>query len=1472
MKRIVLSILILLSFIASTPKPGIAMPGEPQAPHAPSAPNDTPVTLVNDPHAEFALHAGVLYWDVYCYIVPLTGQELDAIKRQPAGGGAISTVVSGDGCDRFQNLAADDSGVYYVDRVLNKIRRVPADIPNAAPQDVTSAFNVSFIKLDGDYVYFNLYDNKILRAPKTGGAAVTFIQSDFYLSDAIFDAYSVYWLDNSGLWWAPKNCASLPCARQSLSSAARGRNMRFGSIGGNAASPASIIYAHHTQSGSNFTQSIRELSCSAGGGCALTTHYTAGTNWQIGRFSYISLPRSGSPPVIDFYLFWTEVYATSNTGRLMRKLVNSATPATEIYTGNAGLNADIFTQTDSAQPGVYFAQSPLIMFLPFTAGSITRDLSAFNVEVTQGIQNSANQAPLVADKKTFARAYARQSSGPAAGGVEATLTGTRNGIPLPGSPLLPTNGALALAVGKNYDRQNVNDGWLFELPASWYAEGSIILRLNVDPRGLYADTNLANNTSSTGANFVKQPDACLFFSPVRTNNPMPGIDKGNFWETLDRFNRVWPSSGVDAYWMGEPIEELETCSWHGLPYPCFGPYEMNQESDFPSNWPSDKDRVIGKLILRQIVARALSFSPVYYCEHSASVHSVGLVHPDADTTDARGTTMGYANLFFNASWYKMEPYNATPSAPNWYWPRAASVLAQEVTHNFNRGHINCGNPENPDTGWPYLNPCQLNDGGQTAYYGFDVKSRQPIPPEVASDFMSYSPATGQNPLWQGKWVSDYTYRYLNNLLLNNAAPTRVTSPNWAKDTNMVMATGAVHVARNLGSIDYAYIQPVAGMSAQARQVWAEFAAPAHVPSAQPANTQTTYHLRLKNAAGDILDDRVLNLLAPDPHEEDAAHRYVASFAAPAGTATQMELLADATVLATQNFGPATPAISLVTPAAGSLINDSLTVSWQASDADTGDQLRFNIEYSPDGANWIMLAEERPALPGQTTQTFTLKNPLALPGSAGATARVRVTASDGYHTASATSGAFSVAQRAPLARITTPRANESFEAGVSVPLRGTGFDAESGVLADTALAWAVDGVLAGSGADTSIDGLAPGAHTVVLTATDSTARAGTTQNTLKIDPLATPLQTASPSLDGACDDAGYVSASHVRLAPYTSGGQASAALLRTSSDVWVCLSGLARGSDSLIGRAGVFVDANDSRDPLAQPGDIMLMVGEDGAKISGVGTGAGGYTSPAPAAYAAHVKASGSAWSAELRIPLGAIGGADHSVGMMFAHTQAALGSDSFAWPYAGQPGKPKTWAQTALGALPRLTQMSPDTATAGGAGFTIILSGTNFTNSTGVLWNGVNLPATFISATRVTAIVSAAQIGAAGVVNVQTRNSAIPDATTSALPFTINNPVPLITALLPSAAAQDTAVSLVAQGSQFINGAVVLWDGIPLATTYVSSGQLLANVPAALLDGGRTVQVSVQNPEPAGGASNAAPFSVTSVAGAYRALLPMLWR
>ncbi|MER3465584.1 MAG: hypothetical protein C4329_15405, partial [Chitinophagaceae bacterium] len=73
-----------------------------------------------------------------------------------------------------------------------------------------------------------------------------------------------------------------------------------------------------------------------------------------------------------------------------------------------------------------------------------------------------------------------------------------------------------------------------------------------------------------------------------------------------------------------------------------------------------------------------------------------------------------------------------------------------------------------------------------------------------------------------------------------------------------------------------------------------------------------------------------------------------------------------------------------------------------------------------------------------------------------------------------------------------------------------------------------------------------------------------------------------------------------------------------------------------------------------------------------------------------------------------------------------------AWTYLA--------AASASVPTPTTTSISPNNATAGGSAFTLTVNGTNFTNASTVRWNGSNRTTTFVSATQLTAAITAADI------------------------------------------------------------------------------------------------------------------------------------
>ena len=1446
--------------------PAVAVP----AVAAPDAALDVPTTIVNEPATEWLIYKGVIYWSNHCFPITLQAKGPSAdttLKRMPTGGGAVTTLgTDANNCLNFANLAVDDSGVYFSNGV-GKIQVIRMQGPTPVLTDVTPASNVAQIKLDANFVYYFTGSSGIFRVPKTGGPSQTLHTTAFGMRDMIFNETSVYWFDSSGLWWGPKTCATLPCSKTPLSAGTIGNHMKFGSIGEAGSSPGSIIFVK-TSGALNAFNSIQEYTCSAQGICQVSVIYSAAQGWAIGRLHFVQKPSPGPLPTFERLMFWPE--RDGSTGRLLRRdeHATGATPS-EIYPGDSTLSQ--ITEIDAK--GIYFSDASKIMFLPFTASAITRDLALAGMEVTQAIQNLANQVNLVADKSTYVRVYGKQNSGPQAGSVEMALHGTRNGAPLPGSPLQPVFGNVSLNTSFVFDRAKSSDGWLFRLPTSWISRGTIALRAEIDPRARYEDPNAFNDTLSfNNTTFVREPNACLFFSPVRTDNPLPHVGDPKFWDTMERFARVWPVPSVEVHSLGEPIEELEVCTWHGIPYPCFGPYELDQGLGV-TNFPSDKDRVIGKLMLRQAIARASTAPPLNYCQAGAAVHAVGLVHPEADTTDSDGTLLGYANYYVNASFYKMEPFNSQPSNPPWYWPRAASVLAQEVTHNYNRRHVACGTNDAVDNGFPYTNKCQLNDGGPTTFFGFDVKSRLPIPPQIASDFMSYTPRRADAPLWQGQWVSDYTYSALQGKfglqattnLPGNEDLAGLSSPALPEAGEMVYAIGAIEPISNIGHLDYSYAQPLAALSAQARGVWQEFsAAPWQAGTKIKAATAITYHLRLKDASGNVLDDRTITPFEGDAHAGDRpAWPFLVTFPAPSGIVTRMELMADNAILDTLNVGPNAPVVSIASPKPGDNVSDTLMIQWQGSDPDAQDVLHYNVQYSPNnGTTWLSLVEDLPTTPGVDIQSLTVRNVLALPGTLGATARILVTASDGYHTTGALSGPFSVAQRAPEAHITSPNAALSYEPNAEVALQGGAIDAESGTLTGTALSWAVNGVPNGSGEENSVRGLKPGAHTVTLSATDNTSRTATAQTALHINPVVLPVANSVPVLDGVCDDGAYDSG-ELQLSPYVDGTQATARLLMRSDKLWVCFTGLARGSNAVTGWAGLFADVDSSQDATGQASDVGFFVAEDGVAFALLGNGNPGN----PAALDARVTATGTVWMAELQVDVASLGGVGHAIGLRLSHNAVDSAVDAFAWPYRSQQNVPNSWGQTVLGTWPTLDDIAPISTTVGSGDVFLTLTGTNFVSGTQVLLDGAALTTTpaIISSTLMGALIPAAKLNAAGLAKVQVAGPGLLNAPSPAagLGFQIVGLTPVITALTPDTAGQGAEALMTVTGSGFLAGATVLWNGQALPTTVLNGTQVQAKIGVAQLQPGRVAQVAVQNDLSSGNPSNVLPFLVSALRAVY---------
>jgi hypothetical protein len=92
-----------------------------------------------------------------------------------------------------------------------------------------------------------------------------------------------------------------------------------------------------------------------------------------------------------------------------------------------------------------------------------------------------------------------------------------------------------------------------------------------------------------------------------------------------------------------------------------------------------------------------------------------------------------------------------------------------------------------------------------------------------------------------------------------------------------------------------------------------------------------------------------------------------------------------------------------------------------------------------------------------------------------------------------------------------------------------------------------------------------------------------------------------------------------------------------------------------------------------------------------------------------------------------------------------------------------------------------------------------------------------------------------------------------------DNPVPTLEGVSPtSTTAGGAAFTLTVTGGDFVNGAVVQWNGAVRSTTYVSTTQLTAAIPASDITASGTASVTVLNPTPGGGTSTARTFTITA--------------
>jgi hypothetical protein len=160
-----------------------------------------------------------------------------------------------------------------------------------------------------------------------------------------------------------------------------------------------------------------------------------------------------------------------------------------------------------------------------------------------------------------------------------------------------------------------------------------------------------------------------------------------------------------------------------------------------------------------------------------------------------------------------------------------------------------------------------------------------------------------------------------------------------------------------------------------------------------------------------------------------------------------------------------------------------------------------------------------------------------------------------------------------------------------------------------------------------------------------------------------------------------------------------------------------------------------------------------------------------------------------------------------------------------------------------IDSISPAVVSQNSGAFTLTVTGSNFVNGAVVKWNGANRTTTFVNSGKLTAQIDATDLQTTGVFPISVTN---PDNTTSQpVNLTVTVAPPLaVNSLAPTSISQlENAFTLTVNGSGFVSGAVVKWNGSARTTSFVNSSVVTAQILASDIQFAGTFPITVSNPD-----------------------------
>ncbi|NLV30387.1 MAG: hypothetical protein GXY47_04450 [Acidobacteria bacterium] len=167
---------------------------------------------------------------------------------------------------------------------------------------------------------------------------------------------------------------------------------------------------------------------------------------------------------------------------------------------------------------------------------------------------------------------------------------------------------------------------------------------------------------------------------------------------------------------------------------------------------------------------------------------------------------------------------------------------------------------------------------------------------------------------------------------------------------------------------------------------------------------------------------------------------------------------------------------------------------------------------------------------------------------------------------------------------------------------------------------------------------------------------------------------------------------------------------------------------------------------------------------------------------------------------------------------------------------------------PAISSLSSSSAVAGSASFIVTVTGRGFSSSMVMRWNGSARPTVVLSASQLQSIIYYSDMETAGTYAITVYSSS-QDVTSNAIPFTVTNPLPVISNLSSASAAVNDETIIDVMGYGFLSTSAVYVDGSSYPTGFINQSRLQVTIPAGVLSLANPSTVRVVNPAPGGGSS-----------------------